>query len=84
MIEQASWLIQPIKGNRSKRLFGLPASLVRGEKIAQFRLRSIHKFLLLPCLSARNGADSDSKDMDTHPSYLDIVVDEWNGGLFHA
>jgi len=37
MIEQAAWLIQPIKGNRSKRLFGLPASLVKGEKIAQFR-----------------------------------------------
>jgi len=37
MIEQAAWLIQPIKGNRSKRLFDLPASLVRGEKIAQFR-----------------------------------------------
>jgi len=26
MIEQAAWLIQPIKGNRSKRLSGLPAS----------------------------------------------------------
>ncbi len=38
MIEQAAWFIQPIKGDRSKRLFGLPASLVRGEKIAQFRL----------------------------------------------
>jgi hypothetical protein len=36
MIEQASWLIQSIKGDRSKRLFGLSASLVRGEKIAQF------------------------------------------------
>ncbi len=37
MIEQASWLIQPIKGDRSKRLFGLPAPLGMGEKIAQFR-----------------------------------------------
>jgi len=37
MIGQASWLIQPIKGDRSKRLFGLPAPLVRDEKIAQFR-----------------------------------------------
>jgi len=37
MNEQASWLIQPIKGDRSKRLFGLPAPLVKGEKIAQFR-----------------------------------------------
>jgi len=36
MIEQAPWLNQPIKGNRSKRLLGLPAPLVRGEKIAQF------------------------------------------------
>jgi len=26
-----------IKGDRSKRLFGLPAPLVRDEKIAQFR-----------------------------------------------
>jgi len=37
MIEQAPWLIQPIKGNRSKRLFGLPAPLVKGKKIAQIR-----------------------------------------------
>jgi hypothetical protein len=36
MIEHASWLIQPIRCDRSKRLFGLLASLVRGEKIAQF------------------------------------------------
>jgi hypothetical protein len=36
MIEQASWLIQSIKGDRSKRLFGLPAPLVTGEEIAQF------------------------------------------------
>jgi len=40
MNERASWLIQPIKGDRSKRLFGLPAPLVKGEKIAQFRLYS--------------------------------------------
>ncbi len=32
MIEQASWLVQPIKGNRSKRLFGLPAPHVRDKK----------------------------------------------------
>ncbi len=32
MIEQASWLIQSVKGDRSKRLFGLPASLVTGKK----------------------------------------------------
>ncbi len=37
MIEQASWLIHPIKGDRSKRLFGLPAPLGMGEKNAQFR-----------------------------------------------
>jgi len=36
MNEQGPWLIQPIKGDRSKRLFGLPAPLVTGEKIAQF------------------------------------------------
>jgi hypothetical protein len=36
MTDQTSWLIQLIKGDRSKRLFGLPAPLVKGEKIAQF------------------------------------------------
>jgi hypothetical protein len=41
MIEHASWLIQSIKGNRSKRLFGLPAPLVKGEKIAQFGYKGV-------------------------------------------
>ncbi len=39
MPEEAAWFIKPIKGNRSKRLFGLSAPLVRGEKIAQFRYK---------------------------------------------
>jgi hypothetical protein len=37
MIQLASGLIPSIKGDRSKRLFGLPAPLVKGKKIAQFR-----------------------------------------------
>jgi len=41
MMKLTSWLIQPIKGNRSKRLFGLPAPLVRDEKIVQFRCKDI-------------------------------------------
>ena len=45
MIGQASWLIQPIKGDRSKRLFGLPAPLVRDEKIAQFRKEYPYQYL---------------------------------------
>jgi len=40
MMEQAPWLLQPTKGNRSKRLFGLPAPLVKDEKTAQFGLKS--------------------------------------------
>jgi len=48
MIEQASWLIQPIKGDRSKRLFGLPTPLVKGEKIAQFRFQTFSGWMLPP------------------------------------
>ncbi len=48
MLEEAAWFIKPIKGNRSKRLFGLSASLVRGEKIAQFGL-------LILCSGCGNG-----------------------------
>ena len=40
MIEQAPGLIQPTKGDRSKRLFGLSAPLVKGERIAQFGSKS--------------------------------------------
>ncbi len=37
IIQLAPGLIRSIKGDRSKRLFGLPAPLVKGKKIAQFR-----------------------------------------------
>jgi len=36
IIQLAQRLIRSIKGDRSKRLFGLPAPLVKGKKIAQF------------------------------------------------
>jgi hypothetical protein len=37
MIQLAIGSIQFIKGDRSKRFFGLTAPLVKGKKIAQFR-----------------------------------------------
>ncbi len=39
IIQLALGLIPSIKGDRSKRLFSLPAPLVKGKKIAQFRLQ---------------------------------------------
>ncbi len=47
IIQLALGLIPSIKGDRSKRLLGLPAPLVKGQKIAPFRWKLLfHPFRL--------------------------------------
>jgi hypothetical protein len=50
-------VIQPIKGNRSKRLFGLTDPLVKGEKIAQFGLNETGLITLTPSHSPGDYSD---------------------------